>query len=129
MNQHTGKVWHPDEDKKLAELFPRTDSKELQSVFNCSLKVIQNRAHRMGIRKDPNWLAAFKSELAKQSYAKMGNSGFKHGHLPWNAGIYQKDQRPKMDSIMTAHGFQDVKVVPGGRIITHKISDVNKRVA
>lgn len=126
-NQHTGKMWHPDEDKKLAELFPRTDTKELVDVFGCSVKTIQNRSHRLGIRKDPKWLAEFKRNLAIASYAKAGNSGFKKGNTPWNAVSYQKDSRPRKNSVFTGHGFQDIQVVPGGRIVTHKISDVHRR--
>ena len=128
-NQHTGKVWSKEEEWKLAELFPRTDTKELMDVFNCSVKVIQNKAHKMGVRKDQVWLAEFKRKLAISSYEKSGNSGFKKGHTPWNAGRQeQKDSRPRKGAVFTGHGFQDIKTVPGGRIITHKISDVSARM-
>lgn len=132
INQHTGKVWHPDEDLRLAELFPRNDSNEVAKVFNCSVRVIQNRAHRLGIRKDPVWIANFKRELAKANYEKArqsgtekgndGRFGFKKGHKAWNAGNRidaQEDDFSVKERIPTCHGYQVVKEVPGGRVVQH----------
>lgn len=148
-NQHTWKVWHPDEDKKLAKLFPRTDTKELVDVFGCSVKVVQTRAGKLGIGKDKEWLKKFKSDLSKAAYERGCNSGFKNGNKPVN--YFQKGNKPwnfgkrtvdysvplngvaaeirKPGSELTWNGYQYVQTVPGGRVINHRISDVSRRVA
>lgn len=132
-NQHTGKVWHPDDDKELARIFPTNDSSEVAKVFNCSVRVVQNRAHRLGIRKDKVWLAEFKRKIAQESYEKACNSGFKKGNdghgfgfkkgnVPWNK-INPDDEDEETPSrkrgIPTGHGYQVVKEVPGGRVVQH----------
>jgi hypothetical protein len=115
--QRTGKVWSPEEDKKLAEAFPRTVTNELTEVFNCSIKAIQNRARRLGIKKDPDWEKEFRIKRAKEVFENYGDKFF----AKWKTD----EHRPKQDSILTGHGFQTVQVVPAGRIITHRISDVS----
>jgi Zn-dependent peptidase ImmA (M78 family) len=119
-NQHTGKVWHQDELKKLAELFPRTDTNSLVEVFNCSVKVIQNKAYKMGISKDPTWHKEYRRKIAQEAYKKSGERAF---------GKKEKMDihRPKKGHILTKTGFQEIKIVPGGRIIRHMISDVMVR--
>ena len=132
-NQYSGKTWHPEEDKKLADIFPITDSKDVAKVFECSVKVVQNRAHRLGLKKDPVWLKSFKSGLAKAIYAKGGNSGFRKGNdghgfgfqkgnVPWNARQKDDNQEvpvPIKSGILTGNGYQFVKEVPGGRVVQH----------
>jgi hypothetical protein len=115
--QRTGKTWLPEEDKKLAEVFPRTGTKELAEVFNCSIKTIQNRAHRLGIKKDPVWEKEYRIKIAKERFDNYGDQLF--------CKCNTDEHRPKQDSILTKHGFQTVQVVPAGRIITHRISDVS----
>ncbi len=116
----TWKIWLPEDDKKLAEVFPRTDTKELAEVFNCSIKTIQNRAHRLGIRKDPDWHKEFRIKIAKEKYENNGDNFF-------GKRCPTDEHRPKWNSILTGHGFQTIQVVPAGRIITHRISDVSVR--
>jgi Zn-dependent peptidase ImmA (M78 family) len=119
-NQHTGKVWHQDELKKLAEMFPRTDTNELAKVFNCSVKVIQNKAYKMGISKDPTWHKEYRRKIAQEAYKKSGERAFgKKGNMDIH--------RPKKGHVLTKTGFQEIKTVPGGRIIRHMISDVRVR--
>jgi hypothetical protein len=115
--QRTGKIWLPEEDKKLDEVFQRTETKELTEVFNCSIKTIQNRARRLGIKKDPDWEKEFRIKIAKEVFENYGDKFFDK----WKTD----EHRPKKDSILTGHGFQTVQVVPAGRIITHRISDVS----
>jgi hypothetical protein len=117
--QRTGKHWSPQDDKKLSEVFPRTETKELEEVFNCSRKVIQTRARRLGIKKDPDWEKEFRIKTAKERFENYGDNLFCN---------WKKDEhRPKKDSILTKHGFQTVQVVPAGRIIAHRISDFSVR--
>jgi hypothetical protein len=115
--QRTGKIWLPEDDKKLVAVYPRTETKELAEVFNCSIKTIQNRAHRLGIKKDPDWEKEFRIKIAKERFENYGDQLF--------CKCNQDAHRPKQDSILTGHGFQTIKVVPAGRIITHRISDVS----
>lgn len=115
--QRTGKIWRPEEDKKLAEVFPRTGTKELSEVFNCSIKTIQNRAHRLGIKKDPDWEKEFRIKIAKERFENFGDQFFRK--------LKTDEHRPKQDSILTGNGYQTVQDVPAGRIITHRISDVS----
>jgi hypothetical protein len=116
--QRTGKIWRPEDDKKLAEVFPWTVTNELTEVFSCSIKTIQNRAHRLGIKKDPDWEKEFRIKLAKERFENYGDQFFGKRNPT-------DEHRPKKDSILTGHGFQTVQVVPAGRIITHRISDAS----
>ena len=120
--QHTGKFWLPEEDEYLTKFFPITDTKKLVSVFNCALRTIQNRAHKLGIRKDPKWKSESARAIAVANYAKLCNSGFKKGHKAWNAGNRidaQEDDFSVRERIPTCHGYQVVKEVTGGRVVQH----------
>ena len=47
------KIWTPEEDNSLIELYPKTSKEELASFFGVSLTAISQRAHLLGVRKEP----------------------------------------------------------------------------
>lgn len=121
------KVWSNEDLTILRHKFPTTITEDLEPILGCSKYSIARKAGELGIKKDPRWLTINRRAAAK----KDGVTCFKNGNKPWNykgnTNEEHKDSRPRAGSVFTGHGYQDIQVVPGGRILTHKISDVSVR--
>jgi hypothetical protein len=76
------KRWTKEESDELVKLYPTTLSKDLAIHFGCSIKRIYNRAKRIGLNKDQDWLMSY----YKENYKGYEHTQFKKGMTSWNKG-------------------------------------------
>lgn len=69
------KKWTPEENKKLAKLYPERSNSDLSEIFGVSLHQIKGKAQRMGLRKSQDHME--RSSLGQ----------FTKGMTPWNKGV------------------------------------------
>lgn len=67
------KFWTKEEEKILSDLYPELGNKELSMILNRTVKSIQFKAIRLGLRK---------SEI----FIKLKRNTFQKGHVPHNKG-------------------------------------------
>ena len=77
------KRWTTEEVNELVRLYPTTLSKDLANIFNCEVSQIYNRANKMGLHKDREWLMQY----YKDNYKGHPNTHFKKGMVSWNKGM------------------------------------------
>ena len=77
------KRWTKAETDELVKLYPTTLSKDLAIHFGCSIKRIYNRAKRIGLNKDQDWLMSY----YKENYKGYEHTQFKKGMKSWNKGM------------------------------------------
>lgn len=86
------KKWTPEENKKLAKLYPDKPNSELAKIFGVSMYQIKGKAQRMNLRKSHDHME--RSTLGQ----------FTKGMTPWNKGVsympknggtrFQKGRKP-----------------------------------
>ena len=69
------KKWTPEENAKLAKLYPDKSNSELAEIFGVSIYQIKGKAQRMGLRKSHDYME--RSSLGQ----------FTKGMTPWNKGL------------------------------------------
>lgn len=69
------KKWTPEENKKLAKLYPDKPNSELAKVFGVTIHQIKGKAQRMGLRKSHDHMES----------STLGQ--FTKGMTPWNKGL------------------------------------------
>lgn len=76
------KYWTTEEAEELQRLYPTTMSNDLAVHFGCSLQQIYNRANKMGLHKDTEFLHKYYRDNFKGYEATQ----FKKGMTSWNKG-------------------------------------------
>lgn len=75
--------WTPEQDAILRERYPNTLAQTIADDLGLPLGSVHDRAARLGIRKDPEWMR----ENAREVQRRNGNTGrFRAGFTPWNKG-------------------------------------------
>lgn len=95
------KKWTPEENKKLAKLYPDKPNSELAEIFGVSLHQIKGKAQRMGLRKSHDHME--RSSLGQ----------FTKGMTPWNKGV---SYMPKNDATRFQKGMRPHTWRPIGSI-------------
>jgi hypothetical protein len=76
------KYWTKEEAEELQRLYPTTTGKDLALRFGCNVQQIYNRANKMGLHKDLDFLHQYYRENFKGHKATQ----FKKGMKSWNKG-------------------------------------------
>lgn len=76
------KYWTKEEAEELQRLYPTTTGKDLALRFGCNVQQIYNRANKMGLHKDIDFLHQYYRENFKGHKATQ----FKKGMASWNKG-------------------------------------------
>ena len=76
------KYWTKEEAEELERLYPTTTGKDLALRFGCNVQQIYNRANKMGLKKDLDFLHQYYRENFKGHKATQ----FKKGMKSWNKG-------------------------------------------
>jgi hypothetical protein len=76
------KYWTKEEAEQLQRLYPTTTGKDLALRFGCNVQQIYNRANKMGLHKDLDFLHQYYRENFKGHQATQ----FKKGMKSWNKG-------------------------------------------
>jgi hypothetical protein len=76
------KYWTKKEAEELQRLYPTTTGKDLALRFGCNVQQIYNRANKMGLHKDLDFLHQYYRENFKGHQATQ----FKKGMKSWNKG-------------------------------------------
>lgn len=75
--------WTPEQDAILRELYPNTLAQTIADQFGLPVGSVHDRAARLGIRKDKEWVRENSREVQQRS----DNTGrFRPGHTTWNKG-------------------------------------------
>lgn len=48
-------IWTDENIAKLRELYPTTPAVDLADIFGCSDSTVLNKAHELGLKKDPSF--------------------------------------------------------------------------
>ena len=76
------KRWTPQEDEELKRLYPNTMAKDLAERFNCTVIQIYQKAQRLKINKDTEFLHNY----YKANFKGYPATQFKKGMTSWNKG-------------------------------------------
>jgi hypothetical protein len=76
------KYWTKEEAEELQRLYPTTTGKDLALRFGCNVQQIYNRANKMGLHKDLDFLHQYYRKNFKGHKATQ----FKKGMKSWNKG-------------------------------------------
>ena len=77
------KKWTESESEQLRQLYPTTLGKDLAQMFNCEVAQVYNRANRLGLNKNKEWL----NDYYKKNYKGHERTQFKKGMKAWNRGM------------------------------------------
>ena len=108
------KQWTEAETDELVKLYPTTLAKDLATHFGCSIKQIYNRAKRIDLKKDQEWLMSY----YKENYKGYEHTQFKKGMKSWNKGMkglqiggketqFKKGQTPHNTKPIGHRSFRD----------------------
>jgi len=67
------KRWTEAESEQLRQLYPTTLGKDLAKMFNCEVAQVYNRANKLGLNKDKNWLNDYYKRITKGTSARNFN--------------------------------------------------------
>lgn len=77
------KRWSKVESEELTKLYPTTLAKDLAKHFDCKVAQIYNRANKLGLHKDQEWLMSY----YKENYKGHERTQFQKGMKSWNKGM------------------------------------------
>jgi len=77
------KRWTEAESEQLRQLYPTTLGKDLAKMFNCEVAQVYNRANKLGLNKDKEWL----NDYYKKNYKGYERTQFQQGMKAWNKGM------------------------------------------
>lgn len=77
------KRWTEAESEQLRQLYPTTLGKDLAKIFNCEVAQVYNRANKLGLNKDKEWL----NDYYKKNYKGYERTQFQQGMKAWNKGM------------------------------------------
>ena len=111
------KHWTENEIAELGRIYPTEENRILALKFGCSSDVVKNRARRSGYKKDSVWQHNRKVETDRENQKS----------LQWANNQEFLKRQARQGAQETGQGFQTIEVVPGGRKIIHRMSDVARR--
>lgn len=83
VGNHGRKKWTEEEDIKFKEIYANTSSKDLATLFNCSINSIYNNAFRYGLKKS----LEFKKSMISDAFLEAGKkTRYSAGNEPANKG-------------------------------------------
>ncbi len=82
-----GQEWTPKEDRRIIELYPNCNTKELAKELGRSYKTVLNRAYFLGVKKSKAFLQKQGEKLKASGKAHR----FKKGHTPMTKGKKQTE--------------------------------------
>lgn len=108
------KRWNKTESEELTKLYPTTLAKDLAKHFNCKVYQIYNRANKLGLHKDQEWLMSY----YKENYKGHEHTQFQKGIKAWNKGMkglqiggvetqFKKGQTPHNTKPIGYRSFRD----------------------
>jgi len=108
------KRWSKDEREELTKLYPTTLAKDLAKHFDCNVAQIYNRANKLGLHKDQEWLISYYIE----NYKGHERTQFQKGMKSWNKGMkglqiggketqFKKGQTPHNTKPIGYRSFRD----------------------
>lgn len=80
--------WTPDEERRVRESYPNTETKLLAAEFNCKESQLHALARKLQVLKSKEFLSEFFRKSAENARKAGINSRFKPGHNTWNKGIH-----------------------------------------
>lgn len=84
------KVWSPNEDERLRNLYTQAQADICAAVLNCTTEQVWRRARVLGLRRPREAIA----DLARQKMLQHDHPGrrsqFRRGLIPWNKGTHYK---------------------------------------
>lgn len=82
------KVWTPNEDERLRNLYPQAQAEICAAVLHCTTEQVWARAKRLGLKRPREAIA----DLARQRTLEPDHPGrrhqFRRGQTPWNKGTH-----------------------------------------
>ena len=98
-----GRPWTEKELNRLRELYPTRHSGKIAAIFKCTVARIYNAAHRLGLRKSPEFYQSAESGILRKGETRPESvaTQFKKGQTPankgrrrpgWHAGRMQETQ-------------------------------------
>lgn len=108
------KRWSKPESEELTKLYPTTLAKDLAKHFDCKVAQIYNRANKLGLHKDQEWLMSY----YKENYKGHERTQFQKGMKSWNKGMkglqiggketqFKKGQAPHNTKPIGYRSFRD----------------------
>jgi len=79
--------WHPDEDDVLRMLYADTPTDAIADQLGRSPSSTWQRARKLGLEKDPAYLASEAAGRIRRGDHRGRLAGFKKGHVPANKGL------------------------------------------
>lgn len=86
-----GKIWEEKDIEYLRENYSNTAILELAKYFNCSVKRVSNKAWKLGLKKDKDFLIEMFRKNVDDPNHSSRKYRFKKGHTPFNKGKRQVD--------------------------------------
>lgn len=83
----TRHIWTSDEIATVRRLYADLSAADCADHLGLSIKQVQHKAHKLGLKKSPEWIAE-RSRAAMQDESHPAHrSRFTSGHATWNKGI------------------------------------------
>jgi hypothetical protein len=79
--------WTPEDEQRLAELFPHSSTRTVAAAFNRTEAKISAKAARMGLRKSAEYLASPDACRLRRDCQAGIRYRFPKGNVPWNKDI------------------------------------------
>lgn len=83
----TRRAWTADEDAVIRMLYPDTPTDAIAAVIERSISSTWQRARKLGLAKDPAYLASEAAGRIRRGEHKGRRCWFKKGHVPANKGL------------------------------------------
>jgi hypothetical protein len=80
------KVWTPEEEKQLKQLYPDSITLGLAILFQCTESQVHRKARALGVAKSAEYLAGPHACSLRRGDGVGKETRFKTGHKPWNTG-------------------------------------------
>jgi hypothetical protein len=82
------RYWTTGEEDIMRRLYPVTPTKQVAAIVGRNERQVFNKAHDMGLDKDPEYLASADAcRIHRGSHPGSKKTQFKAGHKTWNKGI------------------------------------------
>lgn len=90
------KIWTSEDDRFLRDNFPFKSSSEIAEQLGCPVYSVNNRAYKLGVKKDPEYLRTLNKRLGESLHESGRVYQYSKGHVPFNRGkkmpahVYEK---------------------------------------
>lgn len=112
-----GIAWSQADLDDLKASYPTTLNSELATRYGRTIEGIKHAALKVGVCKTPEFLHNQRAEVGREN---MRVRAWKENHI-------SSLRTMKPGRKITQYGYSDEQTISGGRIITHRLSDVHKR--